>query len=379
MTDPAVIIGAGPAGLAVAATLRQLAVPFVVLERSDSVGAAWHDRYDSLHLHTIRWLSGLPGVSIPRRFGRWVARDDLIEYLAAYADRFGIRPDFGVEATRVERDASGWRVHTTSGIWSGSAVVVATGYTRTPYLPNWPGRDSFTGTLMHSADYREPSPYLGTQVLVVGAGNSAAEIALELADVGCQVDLSVRTPPNIVRRDTLGVPSQLIGIALKRAPERVMNPMSAVLRRFTVPDLAEFGLPSPPGDGFTQFLRTRTVPILDHGFVSAVRSRRIRIVPPIERFDGAAVHLRGGTTVRPDAVVSATGFRPNLEPLVGHLGVLDERGMPRARGVPTVPHAPGCISSASTSRCRGCCATSAWTLAPSARLWRRNAAPRNPG
>ncbi|MET0641631.1 MAG: NAD(P)/FAD-dependent oxidoreductase, partial [Jiangellaceae bacterium] len=285
MTDPAVIIGGGPAGLAVAATLRQLAVPFVVLERSDSVGAAWHGRYDSLHLHTIRWLSGLPGVSIPRRFGRWVTRDDLIEYLAAYADRFGIRPDFGAEATRVERDASGWRVHTTSGIWSGSAVVVATGYTRTPHLPDWPGRDSFTGTLMHSADYRKPSPYVGRQVLVVGAGNSAAEIALELADVGCQVDMSVRTPPNIVRRDTLGVPSQLIGIALKRAPERVMNPMSAALRRITVPDLTEFGLPSPPGDGFTQFLRTRTVPIVDHGFVSAVRSRRIRIVPPIERFD----------------------------------------------------------------------------------------------
>ena len=281
MTDPAVIIGAGPAGLAVAATLRQLAVPFVVLERSDSVGAAWHDRYDSLHLHTIRWLSGLPGVSIPRRFGRWVARDDLIEYLAAYADRFGIRPDFGAEATRVERDASGWRVHTTSGIWSGSAVVVATGYTRTPYLPNWPGRDSFTGTLMHSADYREPSPYLGTQVLVVGAGNSAAEIALELADVGCQVDLSVRTPPNIVRRDTLGVPSQLIGIALKRAPERVMNPMSAVLRRFTVPDLAEFGLPSPPGDGFTsscapgpcRFSITASFPLCGRGgFASCRRS-----------------------------------------------------------------------------------------------------------
>lgn len=73
MTDPAVIIGAGPAGLAVAATLRQLAVPFVLLERSDSAGAAWHGRYDSLHLHTIRWLSGLPGVSIPRRYGRWVA------------------------------------------------------------------------------------------------------------------------------------------------------------------------------------------------------------------------------------------------------------------------------------------------------------------
>jgi putative flavoprotein involved in K+ transport len=341
MTDPVVIIGAGPAGLAVAATLRQLAVPFVVLERSDSVGAAWHGRYDSLHLHTIRWLSGLPGVSIPRRFGRWVARDDLIEYLEAYADRFGVRPEFAVDATRIDRGTSVWHVHTTSGTWFSSAVVVATGYTRRPYLPDWPGRNSFTGTLVHSADYREPSPYLGQQVLVVGAGNSAAEIALELTDVCPQVDLSVRTPPNIVRRDTLGIPSQLIGIALKRAPERLMNPMSALLRRFTVPDLADFGLPAPPGDGFTQFLRTSTVPILDHGFVSAVRSRRIQVVPPIERFDGAAVHLHGGTTVRPDAIVSATGYRPDLDALVGPLGVLDDHGMPRARGAQTVKHAPG--------------------------------------
>ena len=341
MIDPAVIIGAGPAGLAVAATLRQSAVPFVLLERSDSVGAAWHGRYDSLHLHTIRWLSGLPLVSIPRRYGRWLARDELIEYLESYADRFEIRPAFGVEATRIDRNTSGWQVHTTSGTWSGSAVVVATGDTRLPYLPDWPGRDAYTGTLVHSADYRESSPYRGRQVLVVGAGNSAAEIALELADVCRQVDLSVRTPPNIVRRDTLGVPSQLIGIALKRAPERLMNPMSAVLRRFTVPDLADFGLPAPPGDGFTQFLRTRTVPILDHGFVSAVRSRRIRVVPPIERFDGGAVHLHGGTIVRPDAIVSATGYRPDLESLVGHLGVLDDHGRPRARGAHTVRHAPG--------------------------------------
>jgi putative flavoprotein involved in K+ transport len=341
MTDPAVIIGAGPAGLAVAATLRQLAVPFVLLERSDSVGTAWRGRYDSLHLHTIRWLSGLPGASIPRRCGRWLARDDLIEYLESYADRFEIRPEFGVEAARIDMGTSGWQVHTTSGTWSGSAVVVATGYTRQPFLPEWPGLDTYTGTLVHSADYREPSPYRGTQVLVVGAGNSAADIALELTDVCLQVDLSVRTPPNIVRRDTLGIPSQLIGIALKRAPERLMNPLSAALRRFTVPDLADFGLPAPPGDGFTQFLRTRTVPILDHGFVSAVRSRRIRVVPPIERFAGGAVHLRGGTAVRPDAIVSATGYRPNLGSLVGHLSVLDDHGMPRARGAQTTPHVPG--------------------------------------
>jgi putative flavoprotein involved in K+ transport len=256
-------------------------------------------------------LSALPGASIPRQFGRWVGRDDLIKYLDAYARQFGIYPEFGVQATRVDPDSAGdWQVHTTAGAWYGNAVVVATGYTRTPYLPDWPGRESFAGPVVHSADYRKPTAYRGQHVVVVGAGNSAAEIALELTDVCRHVDLSVRTPPNIVKRDTLGVPSQLIGIALKHAPERLMNPMSAALRRLTVPDLADFGLPAPPGDGFTQFLRTRTVPILDHGFVAAIRTRKIQVVSPITWFDGVDVGLADGKTLHPDAVIAATGYRP---------------------------------------------------------------------
>ena len=178
-------------------------------------------------------------------------------------------------------------------------------------------------------------------MLVVGAGNSAAEIAVDLARVAGRVDLSVRTPPNIIRRDTLGVPSQLFGVALRRAPERVMNPVATVLRRLSVPDLSRYGLPAPPGDGFTQFLRTRTVPILDHGFVSAVRAGRIRVVANVDSIDGADVRLRDGSVLRPDAVVCATGYRSGLEPLVGHLGVLDERGMPRVHGARTLPHLPG--------------------------------------
>jgi putative flavoprotein involved in K+ transport len=312
-----------------------------VLERAASVGAAWQGRYDSLRLHTVRWLSGLPGAGIPRRYGQWVARDDLLAYLGDYADRFGVHPEFGVEATRLDRAGASWRVETSAGSRLASVAIVATGYSRTPHVPDWPGRDAFPGAVLHSADYREPSPYRGRHVLVVGAGNSAAEIAVDLVGVGARVDLSVRTPPNIVRRDTLGVPSQLLGITLKRAPERVMNPLATVLRRFTVPDLSPYGLPAPTGDGYTQFLRTRTVPILDHGFVHAVRAEHIRVVAAVDRFDDAEVRLRDGSTLRPDVVICATGYRPDLESLVGHLGVLDERGMPTVHGPNTPPDLPG--------------------------------------
>ena len=134
-------------------------------------------------------------------------------------------------------------------------------------------------------------------MLVVGAGNSASEIAVELSEVAAEVQLSVRTPPNIVRRATLGVPSQLIAVALRRAPEWVMNPMSALLRRLTVPDLSAYGLPAPGRDGFSQYRRSRVIPILDHGFVDAVRAGRITIVSAVQSFDGAEVRLDDGRTV----------------------------------------------------------------------------------
>jgi cation diffusion facilitator CzcD-associated flavoprotein CzcO len=338
-----VVIGAGPAGLAAAASLQERGVPCSVLERAPTVGAAWRGRYDSLRLHTVRWLSGLPGTPIPRSYGRWVTRDDLVAYLHEYAASRRIRPELGVEVTRIERDAdgAGWMVETTEGSRTASAVVVATGYSRSPYLPDWPGRDAFPGTLIHSADYREPSPYAGWRVLVVGAGNSAAEIAVDMVGTVARVDLAVRTPPNIVRRDTLGVPSQLLGIALKRAPAGVMNPLSRLLRRISVPDLSEHGLPAPPGNGFTQFLRTRTVPILDHGFVQAVRTGSITVVAAVERFEDGGVRLADGSLTRPDAVIAATGYRPDLEAMVGHLGVLDDRGVPLVHGARTLPHARG--------------------------------------
>lgn len=337
------VVGAGPAGLAVAATLQQQGVPCTVLERAPSVAAAWQGRYDSLRLHTVRWLSALPGAPIPRRYGRWVARDDLVTYLNDYAHRFRVPLELGVAVGRIDRsrNGAGWRVETSAGPREATAVVMATGYSRTPHLPDWPGLGSYAGTLIHSADYREPSAYAGRHVLVVGAGNSASEIALDLVGVGARVDLSVRTPPNIVRRDSLGVPTQLIGIALKHAPEWVMNPLSKVLRRVTVPDLADHGLPAPAGDGFTQFLRTRTVPILDHGFVRAVRARKITVVAAVEGFKGTDVRLADGTACRPDAVIAATGYRPDLDALVGHLGVLDVRGMPLVHGSRTLPQAPG--------------------------------------
>jgi putative flavoprotein involved in K+ transport len=339
-SGPVVIVGAGAAGLAVGAELRRRGVGCTVLERGTQVGAAWAGRYDSLHLHTARWLSGLPGSPIPRAYGPWVARDDLVGYLTEYADRFDVPVELGVDVTRIEHDGDGWAVETSGGRRTAPAVVVATGYCRVPRVPPWPGRDAYPRPLVHSSQYREPSPYAGQRVLVVGTGNSAAEISVELAGVAREVLVSVRTPPNIVRRDTLGVPAQLVGLAINRAPGSVVNPVARTMRRLTIPDLSSYGLPVP-ADGLTQFRRTGTLPLLDHGFVDAVRDGRLRVVAAVEALDGDRVRLADGSSLDVDAVVAATGYSPGLEPVVGQLGVLDERGVPIVTGAASVPGARG--------------------------------------
>ncbi len=333
-------MGAGAAGLAVAATLKKNGLDCTLLERADSIGSAWRQRYDGLRLHTVRWLSALPGAPIPRRFGPWVRRDDFVAYLEDYARKFDIEPEFGVEVIQISREAEGWRVETSAGARAADRVVLATGYTRTPYVPQWPGRGSFTGSFCHSVDYRKPSAYAGQRVLVVGAGNSASEIAVELTESAAEVWLSVRTPPSIVPRATLGVPSQVISVALRWAPEWLMNRLNGLFRRLTITDLSDLGLPAGR-NGYSQFLRSKVIPILDHGFVDAVRERRITVLSAVESIEGPDVRLADGRVVQPDAVIAATGYRPDLAGLVGDLGILDDSGNPLVHGATTAANAPG--------------------------------------
>ena len=331
-----VIIGAGSAGLATAAMLRSDGFAPLVLEAGPEPGAAWRERYDRLRLHTPRLLSGLPGLRIPRRYGRWVRRDDLLAYFKDYADAHDLDVRTGVRVHRIE---PGWELDTSEGPIHATTVIVATGYNGAPFVPDWPGRDGFAGDLIHSSDYRNPEPFRGKDVLVVGAGNSGAEIATDVADGGAASSrLSVRTPPQIVRRATAGIPAQLIGIAIRHLPPDWVDPISITQRRLSIPDLAAQGLPRPEHGIRTSFITTGTTPILDVGIVDAVRRGRVEVVAAVERFDDGAVVLADGSRVSPGAIIAATGFRAGLDPLVGHLGVLGPRGLPvKTDGEPVLP------------------------------------------
>ncbi|MET8656408.1 flavin-containing monooxygenase [Streptomyces griseus] len=342
---PVYVIGGGPGGLAAAAALRTRGVRAVVLEKSGRVGASWRGHYDRLHLHTTRRWSALPGLRMPRGFGRWVGRDDVVRYLEKYTEHHGLEVVTGVEVTRVDRapDGSGdWQLTATGGrVLRGRAVVVATGFNHTPRIPDWPGRDTFTGELLHAAAYRNPAPYAGKDVLVVGIGNTGAEIAADLAEGGAsRVRIAVRTVPHIVRRSTSGWPAQATGILVRRLPVRLVDRAGAVMSRIAVPDLAAQGLPRPD-TGLYSRVRQGAIPVQDVGLIDAVRSGAVTPVPTVASFDGETVVLADGTRLTPDAVIAATGYDRALEPLLGHLDVLDGRGRPVAHGGRSPKGAPG--------------------------------------
>ncbi|MEA3020269.1 MAG: putative flavoprotein involved in transport [Actinomycetota bacterium] len=339
-----VIIGAGPAGLAAAGALRHHGIGAVVLERSDAVGASWRGHYDRLHLHTVRWLSHLPGYKLPRRYGNWVARDDLIEYMEDYVDVHNLDVRTGVDVERLERDGERWLVHTGNGDgFEAARVVIATGYNKHPFLPEWPGRESYTGELIHSAYYKNADPYVGKSVLVVGTGNSGAEICVDLIESGAaRVQLSVRTPPTVLLRDSNGVPGQALGVVFRRMPIPVMDRVWPLIQRTAVGDLSKHGLPNPPPGAYSKFMRDDVTPILDVGLIPLLKQDRVQIVAAVDSFDGDDVVLADRTRIQPDAVIAGTGFKRGLEPLVGDFGILEpQKGRPIVHGPKTHPNAPG--------------------------------------
>ncbi|MFG2111358.1 flavin-containing monooxygenase [Streptomyces sp. NPDC048718] len=368
LPHPVYVIGGGPGGLAVAAALTRRGVRTVVLERADAVGASWRGHYDRLRLHTTRRLSALPGLKMPRSFGRWVARADVVRYLERYAEVHDLEIVTGVEVERVERtpqddngDDSGtgtgtganprggdgtWTLHATGGRrLVASAVVVATGFNHTPRMPEWPGAEAYAATagreLLHASAYRTPKPYAGRDVLVVGVGNTGAEIAADLAEGGAaRVRLAVRTAPYIVRRSTLGWPSQRNGILARRLPVWLVDAGMRLFGRFLTADLSAYGMARPAG-GLYARARAGAIPVQDVGLVAAVRAGKVEPVGAVTGFEDGEVLLVDGTRIAPDTVIAATGYRRALEPLVGHLGVLDERGRPRVRGGRCARQAPG--------------------------------------
>jgi cation diffusion facilitator CzcD-associated flavoprotein CzcO len=335
MEQRVVVIGAGQGGISAALALKDAGVGALIVDRADQLAAAWRDRYDRLRLNSSRWFSHLPGRRYPKGTPLFPGRDDVIAYLERHAREDGIELMLGTNVIRIDRDDGAWVARTDHGDLTAAQMVVATGYEAAPRIPEWPGRADFTAQLLHASEYRNPQAFSNRSVLVVGPGCSGMEIAYDLAVGGAgKVWLSVRTPPNIVLREGPGgIPGDLIALTLLHTPVRFADAFTNFGRRRDLGDLSEHGLPIPEEGVYSRLHRLGVVPsIVDREVIEAIKARQIEVVRGVESLDGYGVRLADGARIEPEVVIAATGYERGLEALVGHLGVLDERGVPRHQG-----------------------------------------------
>ncbi len=328
------IVGASASGLATAAALAAAGRPFEVLEATDVVGTAWRHHYDRLHLHTPKSASSLPGLAMPSDWPRYPSRDQVVDYLESYRAHHGIEPHYGQDVTRLERVDGGWTATTATRTWTARDVVVATGATRRPVRPAWPGMEDYAGDVLHSSEYVNGEPWRGRSVLVVGFGNSACEQAIDLVEHGVTTHMSVRGEVNVVPRDVFGlVPILQIGAVMRYLPPKVADALAAPLVRLTVGDITKVGLRKLPYGPNTQIAHDRHIPLLDIGTMDHIKEGRITVHGGITRFTGPGVVLDDGTSLDVDAVVLGTGYRPALEDFLPEWqAVCDDQGRPLVSG-----------------------------------------------
>ena len=322
------IIGAGPAGLAMAAELTRRNRPYRLIERG-RVGEAWHHHYDRLRLHTLKHVSGLPGFPMPSHYPDFPSRAQFLEYLHQYAQHFDLRIEEGIELRRADIDGDRWRLDTSCGEADASVLVMATGIWSAPVRPRLPGEERFAGLILHSRDYRNPHIFRGQRVLVVGAGNSGAEIAVDLAGHGVETAIVVRSGVAFVPR-----PRSAAGMRLAAWLLRTLPPWlgARLLRRRNFQHL---GLPLPPGSPLLHY------PVVGYELPLMVAQQQVTVYPGVAQIESRSVVFQDGRRAAFDAIILATGYRPALDP-VAHLIACDASGRPivdrywRARRHPTL-------------------------------------------
>jgi putative flavoprotein involved in K+ transport len=271
-----------------------------------------------------------------------VARDDLVAYNERYARR--LTPDirFGNRIEAIRRDSGGWRVATSLAEYWSPWVVVALGLNAIPHMPPWPGMEEFSGDLLHAFDFQRAADYAGKEVLVVGAGASGTDIAVQVVKARARrVWLSIRTPPLILRRHvSTAVMSQMMKEG-RRPPRFLVDRVGIVIHRLLWGDMSRYGLYTPTEGLATGLERRGHGSTVDRGLVSAVRCGHIKVLPAVDRFDGADVVLTNGDRVQPHAVIAATGQRTGLRRLLGDVDVLRDNERPKVHAGSTHPTAPG--------------------------------------
>ena len=282
--------------------LQRRSLDSVVLEQA-STGHVWAEHYDGLRLHTLKAVSALPCLGMPDRLPDFPSGPQVRDYLVEYRRHFDIEVREGVRVHSAQRDDRTWLLRTDAGDLRTPVLVAATGIWSRPVRPDIPGLSRFPGQVVHSADYRNPAPFAGRRVLVIGAGNSGCEISAGLGGVAGSVSLSVRSNVLFVPRPDSAVRSRVGASVLRLAPRRVASWLVDRVRH----DHTDIGLPPPARHSAENY------PVVGDELPDAVRTGKVEIVGGVRAFDGDEVRYDDGSSARIDDVVLATGFRPALD------------------------------------------------------------------
>lgn len=289
-----IIIGAGQAGLAMGWHLQRQGVDFLIVEAGERPGGNWRHYYDSLRLFSPAAYSSLPGMAFAADPAHYPRRDEVVRYLEDYAAHFQLPIRYNSPIQRVSREGTGFRLHAADGqIYHCEALVVASGAFSQPHIPTIAGLDGFTGRLLHSSAYRNPEVFAGQRVVVVGAANSAVQIAHELAAVA-EVTLATREKVRFFPQRPLGIDFH------------AWLHWSGLAR--------------------TRWLSDQSTPVLDDGtYKRALQAGRYRQRAMFQRTEDNTLIWADNSREAVDTLIFATGFRPNL-PFLAGLPITDARG-----------------------------------------------------
>ncbi|KAL8054889.1 hypothetical protein ABFX02_04G022000 [Erythranthe guttata] len=330
-----IVVGGGPSGLATAAYLQHLSIPYILLEREDCFASLWQKySYDRVHLHLAKQFCELPLMPFPATYPTYVSREEFIRYLNDYVSHFTIRPAYrrSVEAAAYDETAGKWTIaarNLDSGEveeYRSSFVVVATGETCDPSIPEIEGLGSFSGEVLHSTEFKNGKKFEGKSVLVVGSGNSGMEIALDLSNSGAKTSIVVRSQVHVVSRGMVYAGLVL----LKYLPFKWVDSFVTMMSKIVYGDLSKYGVHRPKEGPFALKVKYGKYPIIDLGTFHNIKSGKIQVLPGIRSVEGNNVLFENEKEYPFDVILFATGFkRSTKEWLKGDDYLLSEDGLPK--------------------------------------------------
>jgi cation diffusion facilitator CzcD-associated flavoprotein CzcO len=323
------VVGAGPAGLATAYYLQRRGLPYQVIDKG-GVGYAWQNHYDSLHIHTPKEVSALPGLSMPDTYPTFPSRVQFLSYLQDYAHHFQLNIELGVEVKRATFQDGRWHVETKQGQQQTDTLpvdtlIMATGICSTPHWPIFGGEERFGGRILHAKDYRNPFPFAGQRVLVIGAGNTGAELAVELSQHKVKTGIAIRSGAFFVPKIESATILETAAWFFRHVPPWLGNWLLSRVR----PDFSHLGIPPHPDRP------VKTFPVVGYELPEAVEAGQVTVHRGVDCFFPGGIRFNDGVEQPFDTVILATGYRPTIQFVEPRLE-LDEWGNPKGDHPPNL-------------------------------------------